>query len=79
MVEGVAAASAAAAAAAADIVLVVVHAAATAGRQCFKHSVPVLATSSVIDHILYRCSPRHPPHIVPVLATSSTDFNTLVY
>ena len=28
--------------------------------------------SRVIHHILYRCSPRHPPHTVPVLATSST-------
>ena len=26
----------------------------------------------VIHRIVYRCSPRHPPHSVPVLAASST-------
>ena len=26
----------------------------------------------VIHHVVYWCSPRHPPHIAPVLATSST-------
>ena len=51
----------------------------------FLLSVKVLATSSttwctsarhVIQHMVYQCSPRHPPHGVPVLAASSTTWCT---
>jgi len=39
-----------------------------AGRQAGGGRPP----HSVIHHIVYRCSPHHPPHSVPMLATSST-------
>ena len=35
-----------------------------------------LQAGRVVNHVVCRCSPRHPPHSVPVLATSSTAWCT---
>jgi hypothetical protein len=47
-----------------------------AGGYCSSaaHCVPVLPT--IVHHIVYQCSPRHPLHVVPVLATSCTAYCT---
>ena len=44
-----------------------------------RHTLARSYTRHVIHHIVYWCSPRHPPHSVRVLLTSPTPMYVLVY